>query len=111
MGEPLSVVDILTAAGRFDGHLVTVVGFYVGEREHHAVYSSREDVGESSRAVWLRHEDTVGGCLRARQLNRSWIRLVGIFHNCRNSGAGHFNAFPALIGGITEFEAAEQLMG
>jgi hypothetical protein len=106
MAELVSVADLLSAPERFDGRLIIVAGFYVGEREHHALYSSREQIGTSQLAVWIRHEETVHGQARAEQLNRSWIRVVGTFHNRRRSGCGHFNAYSAYITGIREFASA-----
>ena len=106
MEQSLSVAELLAAPESFDGQIITVIGFYVGEREHHAVYSTPTEVGTSSRGVWLIHEATVGGDRVAAQQNRGWVRLTGIFHNRRRSGAGHFNAYPACLSGITVFEPA-----
>jgi Domain of unknown function (DUF6429) len=60
------------------------------------------------RCVWLRNESTVGGRQAVERLNRSWVRLVGVFHNRRQAGAGHFGVFPAFISDITKFEPAEE---
>jgi hypothetical protein len=109
MTETCSVVDLLAAPDRFDAKTVVVVGFYIGEREHHAIYPSRGDIGETSRGIWLSHEATVGGQEAATRLSRGWVRVAGVFHNRRRSGAGHFGAFPAYISAITKLEAAESL--
>jgi hypothetical protein len=111
MSQPLSVADLLAAPAHFEGQSVTVVGFYVGEREHHALYPSPADVGTSSRGVWLSHEATCGGRDAVARLSRGWVRLTGVFHNRVRSGAGHFSAFPAYVSGISVFESAEPAGG
>jgi hypothetical protein len=107
MDVSLSVADLLAAPQMYDGRMVTVTGYYVGEREHHAVYASPAEFRTLSGGVWLEHEATVGGSKRAARLNRGWVRLTGVFHNRRRSGVGHFNAFSASLSGIRDFEPAE----
>jgi hypothetical protein len=109
MDQVFTVQDLLADPVRFDGQIITVIGFYVGESEHHALHRSRAHVGTRSNprlseAVWLHHEATVGGEKKAERLNRHRVRVTGIFHNRRRAGAGHFNAFPAFISGITAFD-------
>jgi hypothetical protein len=104
----LSITDLLAAPTGFDGQTVTVVGYYVGEREHHVLHASPDEVKTLS-GVWLSHEATVGGNSAVERLKRSWVRVVGVFHNRRRAGASHFNAWPAYISGIKVFEAADPL--
>ena len=104
----LLVSDLLAAPERFDAQVVTVLGFYVGEREEHAIYPSPEEAGTRSRGVWLHHEATAGGRRAIARLSQGWVRLAGVFHNRRRSGAGHFNAYLAYISGIKTFEAADR---
>ena len=61
MDQPVRVDDLLADPTRFDHQTITAVGFYVNEREHHAMYASPDDVGTPSRAVWLTHESSAGG--------------------------------------------------
>jgi hypothetical protein len=111
MDNVLTVTELLAAPQRFDRLPVTVSGYYVGDREHLALYPSPAEVGTAATGIWLRHEATVGGQIAAAQLNRSWIRLVGVFHNRSKAGAGHFNAFPAYISEITQFGVAKGMPG
>ena len=104
----LSVTDLLAAPTRFDGQTVTVVGYYVSEREHHVLCASPDEV-KTILGVWLSHEATVGGNSAVERLNRGWVRVVGVFYNRRRSGAGHFNAWPAYISGIKIFDIADPL--
>jgi hypothetical protein len=101
------IEQLIEDPSSFDGKTVETVGFYVNEREHHAIYPS-EDTSDYKMGIWLNTESVAaGGESKAKLLNRRNIRLVGVFSNRRRSGTGHFNLWPAQIRNITRFEEAE----
>jgi hypothetical protein len=96
MGETFGVADLLADPTRFDGSVVAVVGWFVCEREHSALYPSPNEASAvSPRGVWLVHPAMVGGRGAVAALNRGWVRAVGVFANRRQTGCGHFGAWPA----------------
>jgi len=103
MGEAFGVTDLLADPVRFDGTVVAVVGWFVCEREHSALYPSPAEALAVSRCgVWLVHPATAGGRDAVAALNRGWVRAVGVFANRRRSGCGHFGAWPAQLSGLSE---------
>jgi hypothetical protein len=102
------VHDLLAEPSRFDGTSVTVVGWFVFEREHSAVYSSRGDAKSTARpGIWLVHPGTLGGETAVASLSGGWIRVTGLFANRRKSGCGHFNGWPAQLSALSELLRAE----
>ena len=103
MDDALNVDDLLADPVRFDGQQVKVIGWFVLEKEHSALYSSPTAASEQPRpGVWLVHPETLGGAKAVAALNRSWVRVVGVFGNRRTSGCGHFGGWPAQLSALSE---------
>jgi hypothetical protein len=101
-----TVEHLIENPASFDGQTVETVGFYVNEREHHAIYPSK-DTEEHKTGIWLVTESVAaGGESQSKLLNRRNIRIIGSFSNRRGSGTGHFNLWPAELRNITLIEAA-----
>jgi hypothetical protein len=101
----IEIRELLADPVRFDGKTVAVVGWFIYEREHIAIYASRADSKLFPRCgLWVVHPSTVGGEDAISALSRGWVRLIGTFANRRKNGCGHFNAYPAQISNIKELE-------
>jgi hypothetical protein len=108
MGDLTRLADLLADPARYDGATVAVVGWFVFEREHVALYPSPAAASELPRAgVWLVHPATVGGEAAVATLSHGWVRAVGVFGNRRRSGCGHFNGWPAQLSGLLELRRAD----
>ena len=107
VNNSVTVTDLLNDPARFDNRSVAVLGWFVFRREHCAIHTSPLDSKSSANAIWLVHPETIGGTRAVAALNRNWIRAVGIFNNRRQSGCGHFNAFPAQLTGLSELQRIE----
>jgi hypothetical protein len=102
MSEPMAVPNLLADPARFDGQVVTVAGWFVWGREHSALYPSPVASSRPVSGVWVVHAATVGGVRSVAELNRGWVRAVGVFGNRRQAGCGHFGAWPAQLSGLSE---------
>src|SRR5947209_2188957 len=103
MDEVLGVADLLVDPARFQGERVAVVGWFVFEREHRALYPSPSEARSvPRRGVWVFQPEAVGGRRAAAALNRGWVRVVGEFGHAGRAGCGHFGGWPAVLHRLTE---------
>jgi hypothetical protein len=108
MGDVLGVTDLLADPARFNGVRVAVVGWFVFEREHKALYPSPNEAKTfPPRGVWVFQPEAVGGRRAAAALNRGWVRVVGEFGYSRRGGCGHFGCWPAMLGRLTELSRVD----
>jgi hypothetical protein len=107
MGEAMAVHDLLADPARFDRQVVAVVGWFVWEREHSALYPSPAAARSPASGVWLVHPATVAGERETAAMSGGWVRAVGVFGNRRGAGCGHFNGWPAQLSGLSELRRIE----
>jgi hypothetical protein len=110
LDKALKVDDLLTDPARYDGQLVAVTGWFVCEREHSALYPSPAAACSPRTGVWLVHPGSVCGQAAIAALHRGWVHAVGTFGNRRQSGCGHFSAWPAQLSGLSELRRVEQVI-
>ena len=105
----IGISELLANPVQYDGKQVAVVGWFVNQHEHCAIYNSQLNPRASiSRfGIWVVNPETQGGRAAVTALSRHWVRVVGRFDNRRKSGCGHFNGWPAQIRGLKELKEAE----
>ncbi|MDM5181784.1 hypothetical protein PO883_31895 [Massilia sp. DJPM01] len=93
----VSIVQLIAASERFDGKLVSVVGFFQNEMEATAIYLHREDAVQGIRknGVWV--ELTPPQIQLASRLNNGYVKIEGVFSA---SDHGHFGLWSGSINGV-----------
>jgi hypothetical protein len=104
----IGIADLLADPMQYDGKQVAVVGWFIYEREHVAIYRSPDDRKSTPRiGMWVVHPATLGGHSAVAALSRGWVRIVGRFDNRRKSGCGHFRGWSAQISDLKELNKAD----
>ena len=69
--EVVTIRQLLTEPVHFDGKRVAIIGWFIYEREHSAIYDHREDANVfPPLGAWLIHPATVGGEAATKALSR-----------------------------------------
>jgi hypothetical protein len=98
--EPLTVAQLLADGARYDGTVVSVVGFLHLEFENDALYDGKETDLNYGRGphIWV---DTRNADLTHDKYGRRTVVLEGTFDF---GPSGHRGAFPGAIRSVTRVE-------
>jgi len=89
----VSIIQLIATPEKFDGALVSLIGFMQIGREQDLVYLGEQDFnhGLIENALWFRLSEEIGK--DSQKLNKNYVRIVGVFsarhegpYGCPNGG-------------------------
>ena len=93
--QEVSLIQLIANPDKFEGHAVTVIGYFHLGFEHSAIYLSKADYENDvwSNGLWIDSPQPT-------QINDSYIVVTGVFTQTLK---GHLAAWPGAICNVSEF--------
>jgi hypothetical protein len=99
-----SLVRVLAHPDQYKGKRIELIGFYVSEFEHHALYLTKDDpeVGNIQNGIWVGGAAPVVDKTRINtRVKRGFVRVIGTFTYDARGGSGHLGMWPGEINNVT----------